>query len=94
MKDVNAHPYIPWNWKDLSYNPNITMKDVLVHLDKPWNWQLISCNYFLRSPMLIVQMINKLKMFRVKHGHKMYTSILLSHSEIYTDLSKSIVNYL
>ncbi len=34
----------PWNWHDISYNPNITWDIIQNNPDKPWDWQGISEN--------------------------------------------------
>ena len=46
-------PDKPWNWWELSRNPNITMKFVLDNINKPWNWQWLSQNKFLLDPILM-----------------------------------------
>lgn len=44
--DVIQYPDIPWDWKALSKNPNITFDNVIQHLDIPWNWKWLSLNQF------------------------------------------------
>jgi hypothetical protein len=46
MQDVLDHPNAPWDWDDISGNPNITMRNILDHFDKPWDWEYISDNKF------------------------------------------------
>ena len=38
MEFIDSHPDKPWNWYEISRNPNITMEDIDSHPDKPWNW--------------------------------------------------------
>jgi hypothetical protein len=42
MNIINANRDKPWNWKYLSYNPNITWDIVNAHPDKPWDWYGLS----------------------------------------------------
>jgi len=37
IKLIKAYPDKPWNWNDLSNNPNITFDIVNAYPDKPWN---------------------------------------------------------
>ena len=41
---VKINPDKPWDWGELSMNPNITMQDVYDNPDKPWRWRLLSLN--------------------------------------------------
>jgi len=41
------------NWKDLSYNPNITHKIVSNNMDKPWSFRGLSKNEFELHPTLM-----------------------------------------
>ena len=41
---ILANPDKPWNWRQLSRNPNITMEIVSANPDKPWNWYWLSRN--------------------------------------------------
>ena len=34
----------PWNWINLSNNPNITWENIESNLDKPWEWFYLSNN--------------------------------------------------
>ena len=38
MEHVEKYPNKPWNWYEISSNPNITMEFVEKYPDKPWNW--------------------------------------------------------
>jgi hypothetical protein len=33
----------PWEWKHMSWNPNLTMEMIDKHPDKQWDWHGISC---------------------------------------------------
>ena len=44
----------PWNWNDVSKNPNITMKFIEKNPDKPWNWNGVSFN-----PNITMEFIEK-----------------------------------
>ena len=39
------NPDKPWNWNEISVNPNISWDNIQKNPDKPWNWSHIS-----RSP--------------------------------------------
>ena len=43
----------PWNWANISCNPNITMEMIKANPDKPWDWYWIS-----RNPNLTMDYIN------------------------------------
>ena len=47
-------PDKPWNWKELSRNPNITLEIVEANPDKPWNWY-----YFSGNPNVTIDFIKK-----------------------------------
>ena len=44
IKLLSYFPDKPWNWYELSRNPNITPNILLVNSDKPWNWYGLSWN--------------------------------------------------
>ena len=50
---LEKYPNMSWNWKWISYNPNITMQIICDNPDKPWNWEWISCNKFHKDDQLI-----------------------------------------
>ncbi len=64
MKDVLDNPDKPWDWNELSVNPNITMKDVLDNPGNPWNWYYLSQNHFKYDKRLINIHISKMKKLR------------------------------
>ncbi len=41
---IDENPDIPWNYKALSDNPNITMKYIVDKIDKEWDFSIISMN--------------------------------------------------
>ena len=41
---LELFPKKPWDWSDLSANPNITWEFVQSHPDKPWVWYRLSQN--------------------------------------------------
>ncbi len=41
---ILTHPEKPWNWFNLSCNPNITIEFIEAHPEKPWNWFGVSYN--------------------------------------------------
>ena len=43
-KLLQLYPDKPWNWKELSRNPNITWEIVKANLNLPWNWGWLSFN--------------------------------------------------
>ena len=49
MKDINDNPDKPWNWGNISMNPNITIKYIIDNPDKSWKWKLISRNPFTKD---------------------------------------------
>ena len=38
---IENHLDKPWNWNNISYNPNITMEFIEKYIDKPWHWEYI-----------------------------------------------------
>ena len=54
MEYVETHSDKPWDWNEISCNPNITMEYVETHLDKLWNWREISWN-----PNLTMEYVEK-----------------------------------
>jgi hypothetical protein len=44
MEDMLANPELPWYWRSISANRNITIDDVLKHPDFEWNWKALSSN--------------------------------------------------
>jgi len=41
---IERYPEKPWDWKYISFNPNITMEIIEKNPGKPWNWYRISKN--------------------------------------------------
>ena len=41
---IEKHFDKPWNWVELSRNPNITWDIMEANPDKPWVWYSLSCN--------------------------------------------------
>jgi hypothetical protein len=50
---LDVFPDKPWDWYDVSSNPNITLKFIDSHSDKDWNWFKIS-----RNPSMTLDIIN------------------------------------
>ena len=44
IKLLELYPDKPWDWFELSKNPNITWELVQAHPDKPWSWYGLSYN--------------------------------------------------
>ena len=44
MDIIEKHPEKPWEWADISWNPNLTMEFIEKHPEEDWNWNLISVN--------------------------------------------------
>lgn len=38
LKHVKTHHHLPWSYKGLSYNPNVTFENVLDNLHESWDW--------------------------------------------------------
>lgn len=36
LQQILAHPDLPWDWENVSRNPNITMTMTQQHPDLPW----------------------------------------------------------
>ena len=51
MKDILDNPDKPWNWCNISSNPNITMDFIKDNPNKDWvwSWSFISSNPFLKD---------------------------------------------
>jgi hypothetical protein len=45
MALIEAYPGKPWNWFEISCNPNITMDIIQANPDIPWDWHGISRNH-------------------------------------------------
>ena len=41
---LKLNPNKPWDWDELSLNPNITWEIIQQNKDKPWNWYWLSQN--------------------------------------------------
>ena len=54
METIEKKPDKPWNWRNISINPNLTIKFLEKNPDKPWNWYDISYN-----PNLTMETIEK-----------------------------------
>ena len=54
MEFIEKHPEKPWDWVDISRNPNITMEFIEKHPEKDWNWYWIS-----RNPNITMDIIEK-----------------------------------
>ena len=39
---INNNLDKPWDWSEISQNPNITMDIINNNLDKPWDWEINS----------------------------------------------------
>ncbi len=37
---------LPWKWKQVSNNPNLTINDILNNPSKPWSYVYIAYNKF------------------------------------------------
>ena len=44
MDIIEKSPDKPWDWEDISDNPNITMEIIEKHPEKSWKWAAISIN--------------------------------------------------
>ena len=44
MRDIINHPEYPWDWKNISENPGLTMQMIVRFPKKMWCWSAISCN--------------------------------------------------
>ena len=56
MQDIINNPQYPWNWGDISSNPNLTMNMIKQYPDKKWNWDKVYAN-----PLLTIEdIINNL----------------------------------
>ena len=53
FKFIKSNPDKPWNWYEVSRNPNITMEFIEANPDKPWDWREISRNDFKKERELI-----------------------------------------
>jgi len=49
MDVLEKHIDKPWDWDDLSRNPNISMEFIEKYPDKPWVWTGLSRNFFQKS---------------------------------------------
>jgi hypothetical protein len=47
MDMIHTNPNLPWDWKEISANPNITMNYIKNNIDKAWDWEQISSNKFI-----------------------------------------------
>jgi len=41
---IELYPNLSWNWKDISWNPNMTINMVIEHADEDLNWHQLSMN--------------------------------------------------
>ena len=41
---IENNPDLPWDWKAVSLNSNLTLSFIEKHVDRNWNWLWISCN--------------------------------------------------
>lgn len=57
---ISENPNIPWNWKYISNNPNITIEFVLVNPNKLWN---LGWNGISQNPNIMNYLFNK----KLKH---------------------------
>ena len=71
-KFVQNNPDIPWDWDELSLNPNVTYDIVQNNPDKPWDWCEISHNKFYKDAQRItLDVISKWLMCnRIKRWYK------------------------
>ena len=44
MEMIEKYPDKPWDWRAISWNPNLTMEMIEKYPDKPWKWEEISSN--------------------------------------------------
>ena len=54
MEIIEKYPTKPWDWEEISCNPNLTMEIIEKYPDKNWNWKGISVN-----PNITMEIINK-----------------------------------
>ncbi len=52
---VEKYPNKPWDWRGISWNPNITMEVIEKYPDKPWKWYGISRNSNITMEMKTFQ---------------------------------------
>ena len=55
---LEKYPNKPWDWDDISRNPNITMEIIEKYPDKPWNWSYISSNQNITMEIIEKYLIN------------------------------------
>ena len=44
LKDIKTNIHLPWDFYNMSSNPNLTIEFVKKYINKPWNWDRISSN--------------------------------------------------
>jgi hypothetical protein len=93
IRDIEAHPEIPWDLAGIWHNPNVTAKDVISRPEF-WRFDSLSDNLFSHCPSLQRKMIKKVTFIRAKNRHKMYDRILRIHPILYTDFSGLIRSYI
>ena len=53
---IEKRPDKPWDWKDISRNPNITMEIIDKYPNKPWDWGVGGIS---QNPNLTIEFIEK-----------------------------------
>ena len=51
---LKKYPEKPWDWDNISYNPNLALEIIEKYPEKPWDWTGIS-----RNPNITMEMIEK-----------------------------------
>ena len=49
MKIIEKNPTKPWNWAEISNNPNLTIEIIEKNPTELWNWYSISRNNFSKQ---------------------------------------------
>ena len=55
---IKNNPDKPWDWGNLSRNPNVTWDIVVANPDKPWNYRELSFNEMKKHPFFQNQQLS------------------------------------
>jgi len=82
---IEKYPNKQWDWKGISWNPNITMEIIEKYPNKPWSWYWISRNSNITMEF-IEKNVNKINFEELSRNRFIYHNKSVKKRERYKNL--------
>ena len=92
MEMIKANPGMPWEWRWVSINPNLTMEMIKANPDKPWVWSMVSRNEFAKHPEVRKRLVYR--EYCRNYELNVYTVLLTLTPLVIPDMQRVVLSYL